>query len=412
MFHLNAIIFITVFSFISNGCSHRLNQYPLTELHYSENGGHQNNQNTLQWWKRFNDPQLISFIEQVLEKNADLAVAGMRIYRSMLQSRLTETHLYPDLNGSLNISSSKTRHDNQFNKNSSFSLTTHYEVDLWGKLARQRDAKAWEARATQQDMASTRLSLIATAARLYWRIGAMNQKILISQKNIDAARKTVKLIHARFNAGSISWLGMISARQNLLNQENHHQLLLHQRTELLNTQSVLLNNIPGMIVVEPQDLPVINLPTIRSNISVLTLSRRPDIKAAELRLSGSLANTDIVRLSYYPHLNLTGSIGETSKQLLDFFKNPITTLGAGLTLPFLEWKKAAINNEIADNTHQENVLLFEQALYKALEEVENALSYRTHLISQEKKIAAHSSDIRTFRIFEQNALSERTYISY
>lgn len=70
--------------------------------------------------------------------------------------------------------------------------------------------------------------------------------------------------------------------------------------------------------------------------------RRPDISAKEWQLREALATVDIKRSEYYPTFNLTGALGTSSASLLALLHNPVSSVGANLTLPFLEWRQRDI----------------------------------------------------------------------
>jgi outer membrane protein TolC len=128
------------------------------------------------------------------------------------------------------------------------------------------------------------------------------------------------------------------------------------------------------IVAERQRLPEGALPAIKAGLPASLLGRRPDLRAAELRLREYLANVDASRASFYPTFTLTGSLGSSSISLEQVLKNPIATLGAGLTLPFLQWNTARLTVAVSQTSYEEAVVNFRQTLYTALSEVENSLA--------------------------------------
>ncbi|CAI0739301.1 macrolide efflux RND transporter outer membrane subunit EtsC [Serratia grimesii] len=336
-------------------------------------------------WHDFHDPQLDRLLQQVMISNNDLAAAALRVYRAQLAAQRVNIGTAPSVNASLNSSANTALSDSSaWNKSSSANLGVSYEVDLWGKLARQRDAAEWASQATQQDLQSARLALLASVSKNYWHIGFINQRIGVSQQSIAYSRQTLQLANARYRAGSVSSLDVVDAEQSLINQESSHLALLRERQQALNEQTLLLGAPPGSALVEPTRLPTGPLPQINAGIPVSVLHHRPDISAKELRLRESLANVDIKRTQYYPAFSLTGSLGASSSALLEFLRNPLATVGAGLSLPFLEWRQMNVDIKIARSDYELQVLEFKQALYKAMADVDNALSLRTQLLAQEK----------------------------
>ncbi|CAK9886364.1 MAG: Toxin and drug export protein A [Candidatus Erwinia impunctatus] len=338
-------------------------------------------------WKAFNDPYLDRWLQQVMANNNDVAIAVLRVYRARLDAERVGIANAPGLKGTLGVDGK-----NQINnasgwfKESSAGLSTSYELDLWGKIARQRDAAEWASHATEEDLRSARLTLLSEASNNYWRIGFVNQQIDVLRQSIGYARKTLHLAEARYRAGGASSLDVVDAQQNLLAQENRLTALQRERLQALNQQTVLLGVAPGDRVVEPAKLPQGTLPQVSANIPASVLMRRPDISAKEWRVREALATVDIQRTQYYPAFSLTGAVNTSSNSLLTFLHNPLGSVGANLTFPFLEWRQRGVEVKIARNDYEQRVLEFKQSLYKAMSSIEDELSLRNQLLEQEIRL--------------------------
>ncbi|WP_145583356.1 TolC family protein [Yersinia thracica] len=377
---------------LSAGCGNALkSKYLVPQVNYPSHWQHETDAAAPPPfdWRDFHDPDLERWLQQVMANNNDLAVAALRLYDARLQAEQINIKTAPSVNATLNAdANTPLSNSSSWNKTSGSSLGTRYEVDLWGKLARQRDAAEWARQATEQDLRSTRLKLLADASTNYWHIGFLNQQIGISRESIAYAKDTLRLATARHRAGNTSALDMVDAGQSLLTQESHLLELQHELQQALDEQATLLGAPPGSAVVEPARLPVAPLPQINTGIPASVLSRRPDISAKELRLREALANVDVKRTQYYPAFSLTGSLGTSSTALLEFLSNPVGSVGASLALPFLEWRQMNVDIKIARNDYELRRLEFKQALYKAMADVNDALSLRAQLIAQETHLRA------------------------
>ncbi|MGE0916279.1 TolC family protein [Escherichia coli] len=338
-------------------------------------------------WEEFNDPNLDNWLHLVMTSNNDIAIAALRIHRAQLDAERTGITNTPALKGALSMDGKKQLNNSSgWAKSGSASLGTSYELDLWGKIARQRDVAEWAVHASEEDFRSARLMLLSEASNNYWRIGFVNQQIATLQQSIDYAKETLRLAEVRYRTGNISSLDVIDAQQNLLTQENQLTGLQREHSQLLNQQAVLLGTVPGCQIVEPTTLPKGSLPKVNANIPASILMRRPDISAKEWQLREALATVDIKRSEYYPTFNLTGALGTSSASLLALLHNPIGSVGANLTLPFLEWRQRDIEVKIARNDYEQRVLEFKQLLYKAMSSIEDALSFRNQLLLQETRL--------------------------
>ena len=226
-----------------------------------------------------------------------------------------------------------------------------------------------------------RLSLIGTAANLYWQIAFANERLALAEQSLAYAQRTRSLVETQYRAGGVSGLERREVEQVVAAQEAAITQLRQTRTEAREALRVLLDGTPTPAR-EPQALSRATVPAVAAGLPAELLGRRPDLRAAELRLRRTLASSDATRLSYYPTLSLTGSLGGSSTALLNLLANPVATLGSGLTFPFLNVPAMRLDTQIARTQVEEAAILFRKSLYTALAEAENALSARTNLAAQ------------------------------
>ncbi|ENU81597.1 hypothetical protein F975_00206 [Acinetobacter sp. ANC 3789] len=342
------------------------------------------NQYADQWWTLFADAQLNRLVEQVIQRNSNLAVAGITLQQARLQAGLARNQELPRVNA--NIAAGHNIDLNSGQQNSQgITLTTgvSYELDLFGKLARQTEAARWEAAATIEDLQATAQTLIATTATLYWQLGYLNELYSSAQQSLNSTQKLFALVQVQYRAGAVSGLELTQAEQSVQSQKANLSQIQQQRVETRTALAVLLHQpVQQLSLVEPQHLPIASLPPISVGLPAELLSRRPDLRAAELRLRKVLANKDAMKASYYPSISLTGSLGSSSTSLTELLKNPVLTLGSNLSLPFLQFNDMKRNIKISDLDYEKSILNYRQTLYKAFGDVENALSARTELDQQ------------------------------
>lgn len=355
------------------------------------------------WWQHFGDANLDRLIDEALRRNNNLAAATIKVRRAQLQAGIAADQRQPALSSSTSTSDNRyLRNDRSSYKSSSTAVTLSYEADLWGKLGSQYDAKKWEALATEQDRESTALTLIGTTANLYWQTAYLNQRVALSVESIAYAEKTLALVRTQYQAGAVSSLEVLEAEQNLATQQSSHTELLQQQVETANSLALLFNGPPGQSYPAPQRLPEQTLPPLQAGLPADLLGRRPDLRAAELRLRESLATVDYTRASYYPSLTLTAAAGGSSADLRNVLLNPIGTLGAGLVLPFLQWNQMQLNIKSSQADYESAVVTFRQTLYTAFSDVENALSAREQYAAQgallEKNLKAAQITERLYEV--------------
>ncbi|ELV8725751.1 efflux transporter outer membrane subunit [Vibrio fluvialis] len=339
-----------------------------------------------QWWTSFGDPQLNQWVEKVLATNSDLAIATLTLKQARLEAGLATSDTYPDVSASVSGERSKPLDGGDSSKSYQASLSVSYELDLWGKLSAAKDAAMWTALATQQEREATAQSLVATTAQLYWQIGYLNQRVELSNNDIKDAKETLALTQSQYRHGSVTRVNVLEAERTLAGLEATHRDYLQQRTEAVNAFAILFDQPPQDLATSIPALPDYAVPNIEAGVPADVLNRRPDVKQSLFELKSVLATKDNTDTNYFPSLTLTGALGGSSTELRKLLSDPIGTLGADLTLPFLNWNEMQLNRDIAQVKYESAIISYRKTLYAALQDVDNALSAKENYEFQAEKL--------------------------
>ncbi|MEJ1963223.1 MAG: TolC family protein [Gammaproteobacteria bacterium] len=354
------------------------------------------------WWTGFGDERLDRLVTRVLEVNTDLASAGFRLQRARFNAGLAISDSLPnfDIAGSAGYTKELSG-DNKGVRSYGATASLSYEIDLWGRLRTQRSIANWEAEATDEDLQSTFLSLVSDTCDVYWTLAFLNQRIAAGEASVARVARTLDLVRSQFNSGAVSRLELREAEQNLQSQQSAQSQLIQQRVEARNSLTVLLDGQPWPVADEPPNMTNAHSPEVEAGLPAELLARRPDLRAAELRLRESLSQIKVVRATYYPAISLTGSVGGSSDSLSSVLAHPVETLGAGLALPFIHWNEARLNTKIAGAGYEIAANDFRKTLYTAFTEVDNALSARQELTKQvDLSRASFDSAVEVDRLYE------------
>jgi NodT family efflux transporter outer membrane factor (OMF) lipoprotein len=349
---------------------------------------------TDRWWQNFGDSDLDALVEQAFKRNNDIALAVLNLRSAQLQAHLAVinptvsvgyTHDYTKpIKGAFAAT--------QFH---SLTASAAYEVDIWDQLGALNDAAQWEARATEQDRQNVALALAGAAVSLYYQIAALNQRIGLGAQSIAYAGKTLELVKVLASAGGAAKLDIVEAVQSLEAQEAAQTHLIEQRVETRNALTVLLNGSAWPEGAERMVLPDTPPPSVAAGLPVLLLERRPDVRAAEMRLREALAQSDAMRVSFYPTLSLTGSLGAASTGLSELVANPLASLAVVITAPFIQFNEAKFATALARIEYDKAAINFRKTLLQALIDVDNALSSRTQLADEGVRLERSLEAART-----------------
>ena len=366
------------------------------------------------WWRSFGDARLDQLVETVLRNNNDIFAATLRVHKALVQTGQSGVARLPVLNANGAGQGAIAMQDGNSTNSFTLGLGASYEVDLWGRLSGAQDIAALQAAASAQDFETARTTVIATTIETYWRLAFINQDLAIARAGLDAAKRVETLVGSQAAAGAATELELAEVRQSVESQAAQLVDLQQTRVTLRNALAVLLNGLPSPVS-EPQSLPRRTPVKITAGLPSELLARRPDLRAAELRLRASLRGVDTARASLYPQITLTGNLGSTSSDLLQILANPIATLGAGLVLPFLNFKEGELRVKVSQIDYQLAVTDFRAALLTAFSDTGNALSARTMLNEKSRRLsaaleAAQAADHLTEERYRAGAVALRIWL--
>lgn len=343
---------------------------PTAWMFASANEAQQSHEN---WWQNFNDATLNQLIDQALAHNQDLAAAGFTLKQAEVAIRQARINQTPTADGNASGSRQRDFNAHQSTNNFSTSLNASYTLDLWRKLATQTDVARWTAEATAQDLLATRLNLVGNVANAYFKWLYTRDELTLNAAQTRYQQQTLDLVQTQFSAGSASMLDVTSAQRTLTELENTRNQLLSEHLQAENDLSVLLGQPPAKLIAETAPLATIALPEIPAGLPASILHQRPDLRAAQYRLQADLGNISVDELSFYPTITLTGALSTGSTQLAEILRNPLGSLAASITLPFLNYRENKLTVEASKYQYQADLATFRQTLYAAFGDVEDAL---------------------------------------
>lgn len=254
------------------------------------------------------------------------------------------------------------------------SAAASYELDLWGRLDSQREAAALSMQAAEADLRTAALSLAADIATAWadWVTAARRVEALRAQT--EDARALARLQEVRFAHGQSDALALTQARQEAASQAAR---LADARGGLDNARArlnVLLGRAPNddRLAPPPAELPQPDAwpdPGVPSTL----LDRRPDLRAAWLRLRANDARAAAAAAERWPQLTLSASLIYQAREFDDLFDRAIEEIAAALDWNVFTGGRLAAEQAEAEAAALESLYAMEQAWLEALNEVQSAL---------------------------------------
>ena len=329
---------------------------------------------SLSWRQVFTDPQLQQLVDSALANNTDLLSAQQRIKEAeatLMSSRLAylPSFMLTPQGGVSSFDKAK----------GSWTYTgvvsASWEVDIFGKLTNaKRRAKALYAQSLEYEQAVT-TSLIANVANLYYTLLMLDEQQRISQETVVKWRESVRTMRALMEAGMTNEAAVSQTEASCSQVEASLLDLEQQIRETENAVCILLGKVPGAVErgqLEGQTFPQ----ELQVGIPLLLLSRRPDVKSAELSLVQAFYATNEARSAFYPSITLSGTAGWTNSAgnlIVNPGKVLLSAVGSLVQPLFAKWQNIA-QLKIAKAQQEEAKLAFWQSLLNAGSEVNDALT--------------------------------------
>jgi NodT family efflux transporter outer membrane factor (OMF) lipoprotein len=364
------------------------------------------------WWTVYQDPELNRLIETVTSRNLDLLTAAERIAEARAVTGQSRSKLGPDINltgggqrlrGGFTQGVARIPNPSGQQPTGSFvapfetgilqgGLDMRWEMDLFGSNRAGVAAARADVLAAQERREDLLITVTAEAARYYLELRGIEERLAITRRNIAAQKDLLTLTEERTRAGLASQLD-IERQQTLLATTEaaipplESELAAHRHRLALLTED-------GNYQVAAASTPA--MPNVTGTYSSELLKRRPDVRAAEMRLTAAMARLKQARTDLYPKITLNGLMGRQGTALnnISFGGGNFFSLGPQVQLPIFNAGRIKANIAAQESRVEQERLAYRQEIVAALEEAANALAAVQRQQEREGKLAEAVSSAR------------------
>lgn len=345
------------------------------------------------WWLAFDDPKLTRLVEDALAKNPDALTATQRVreanaarasamFRFLPQGDLAastrETHSTQLDGTAINIpgySNSGTATNSQANFNVS------WEVDLFGRVFAAGRAANADVAAVRFAAEGARASLAANVADAYFQARGLAIQLDDARATVRIQQEISRIATVRAERG----LGATSDADRVagdLAQAQSQAAGLEAELQAARRSLLILSGAP----IEPTaslDVPasVGKVPPVPAAVPSELITRRPDVREAQARVTSAAGRLQVAKLAFLPTLNFTPGLGWTqTEQSSTVASQPgfsstsrSWSLGGSLVQPILDIPRLMADLKAQDARTEQAVLAYEKAVQTAFGETENTL---------------------------------------
>jgi outer membrane protein, multidrug efflux system len=337
------------------------------------------------WWSQLHDTELDRLIEAALESSPSVDVARARLRQA--RATLSEKHA-----NQLPTTGSSAAYVHSRNLTSltgasggggsvdfySLALDASWEIDLFGANRRATEGAAAAAEGIQASLADVLVSLSAEVAQAYIQLRDAQQRLALTERNIEIEGRVVSLMQARRTGGTASDLDV----ERVENQRESTQATLGPLKALIIEQfdrlAMLTARAPGDLDDELSTVSPVPAPPEHVEIGDPSgmLRRRPDIAVAERKLAQQTAGIGQNMAALFPKVNLWGTVGFVALSPAELFNGSNFTYAAAPILQWTPWDFGRTRARIdeARGARDEAEADYRRIVLSALEDAETSLA--------------------------------------
>ena len=343
------------------------------------------NELNIEFFNRFNDENLNSYIQQALNNNHDLKKAEHVVEQYRQQVKYSLGKELPSFSVGANYLGIKVPELDNFQlKDNAFILPfiANYEADL---LLKNRDKtravkKSYEA--AKSDEKAIYLALLSDVATVYTNILQYDDLIEKQAEVLKNQEEILERSNKKFERGVISTTELNNAKKDVETAESSLEKLKKERETAMMQLAVLTGNSSSNIS-EMKFGTLENFEysgEIPEEISSEVIFARPDVKASEAKLEKAKIDVRVARKEFFPRFNIVGIWAFNTIAPGTFFswESSLAAILAGATQDIFKGGMKVANLKIQKAKYEELFEDFNQTNLEAVKEVNTALCIIKH----------------------------------
>ncbi|MFB6264338.1 MAG: TolC family protein, partial [Bradymonadaceae bacterium] len=253
------------------------------------------------------------------------------------------------------------------------SLAASYEVDVWGRFRKRAKAAKLEARAVRADARALAMTMTSRVADAWFDAVAARRQLELIDRQIEASKELLELTKVRYRRGLAEELDVIQQEQNvesLRGERARAELSLETAEHRL---AVLTGREPGEDVeIGPETLP--DLPALpEPGVPADLLTRRPDVRAALVRLKAADRRTAAAVADRLPRVKLSTSLLAQATQVGDLLDRLIWSATGTVSQSIFEGGRLKAAQRRTESEAERRLYAYGQTVLEALKDVRDAL---------------------------------------
>ena len=366
----------------------------------------------LPWRSVFTDPQLQALIQQGLDNNPDLLNAALNVHMVNEGLKVARLAFLPSV--ALSPQGTLQSFDGAAaTKAYTLPVSASWNVDLFGNLLSVKRSAQMQLIATKDYQTVVKCNIISSIANLYYTLLMLDRQLEIVIDMEQLTKETwekMKFMHE--NRVGYRSTAVQSAEAAYYQVQTQRIDILRQTREIENSISLLIGQ-PGQTIPRStfadQSLPS----EFSTGVGIQMLANRADVHANEMALAQCFYDIETARSRFYPSITITGTAAFTNNNgLVNPGKWLLQAVGS-LVQPIFQHGQIVAGLKVAKDKYEQAFNTWQNSVYKAGNEVSNALSsyngYADMVVLDAKRVAVLKQNVADTRKLMESS-SNTTYL--
>ena len=366
----------------------------------------------LPWRSVFTDPQLQALIQQGLDNNPDLLNAALNVHMVNEGLKVAKLAFLPSV--ALSPQGTLQSFDGAAaTKAYTLPVSASWNVDLFGNLLSVKRSAQMQLIATKDYQTVVKCNIISSIANLYYTLLMLDRQLEIVIDMEQLTKETwekMKFMHE--NRVGYRSTAVQSAEAAYYQVQTQRIDILRQTREIENSISLLIGQ-PGQTIPRStfadQSLPS----EFSTGVGIQMLANRADVHANEMALAQCFYDIETARSRFYPSITISGTAAFTNNNgLVNPGKWLLQAVGS-LVQPIFQHGQIVAGLKVAKDKYEQAFNTWQNSVYKAGNEVSNALSsyngYADMVMLDAKRVAVLKQNVADTRKLMESS-SNTTYL--
>ncbi len=366
----------------------------------------------LPWRSVFTDPQLQALIQQGLDNNPDLLNAALNVHMVSEALKVAKLAFLPSV--AVSPQGTLASFDGAAaTKSYTLPVSASWNLDLFGNLLSVKRSAQMQLLATKDYQTVVKCNIISGIANLYYTLLMLDRQVEIVTDMEQLTKETwEKMQFMHNNRIGYRSTAVQSAEAAYYQVQTQKIDLQRQIREMENSLSLLIGQ-PGQTIARStfanQSLPS----EFSTGVGIQMLANRADVHANEMALAQCFYDVETARSRFYPNITVTGTAAFTNNNgMVNPGKWLLSAVGS-LVQPIFQHGQIVAGLKVAKDKYEQAFNTWQNSVYKAGNEVSNALSsynaYTDKTVLDAKRVTVLKQNVEdTKKLMESS--SNTTYL--